>query len=397
LIHYHIGPRFPSGNLSGRPVQTLRPLCREGLFIRNTDHIGSLLVEGLRSGVYPGAVLLVGARGEIVYHKGFGHCTLYPEAFPMNRDCIFDLASLTKPLATTLGAMSLVEAGSLDLDEPLGSVIGDELAPDKRGITPRLLLNHRSGLPAWRPYYLGLEKESPFQRKASMQRRISEEPLVSSPGAECAYSDLGFMMLEWVIETVAGMPMAQFLEERFYGPLDLGRIFLWTERSAERFSREQFSATEMCQWRGRIIRGETHDENAHAVGGYSGHAGLFGTAEAVFRLCSLLMDTHAGSRDEHLSPETVRHFFTRQETVRGSTWALGWDTPSREQSSSGHFFSKNSVGHLGFTGTSVWMDLEREVMVILLTNRVHPDRKNDKIKAFRPIVHDTVMESMGLT
>lgn len=365
--------------------------------IRNTDQIASLLVEGLRSGVYPGAVLLAGAKGEVFYHEAFGHCTLYPEAFPMNGDCIFDLASLTKPLATTLAAMSLVEAGSLDLDAPLGSVLGDALAPDKRGITPRLLLNHSSGLPAWRPFYLGLEKEAPFERKASMRRRISEERLVSSPGTECTYSDLGFMMLEWIIETVANMPMTRFLEEKFYGPLGLDRMFLWTEGSAARFSKEQFSATEMCRWRGRIIRGETHDENAHAVGGYSGHAGLFGTAGAVFRLCSLLMDTYAGRRDDSLSPETVRRFFKRQEAVRGSTWALGWDTPSPEQSSSGHFFSKNSVGHLGFTGTSVWMDLEQEVMVILLTNRVHPDRGNDKIKTFRPIVHDTVMESLGLT
>ncbi len=137
-----------------------------------------------------------------------------------------------------------------------------------------------------------------------------------------------------------------------------------------------------------------HDENAYAVGGYSGHAGLFGTAEEVCKIIKLLREHYFGMQQDYLKPETVRTFFTRQDKVEGSTWALGWDTPSLKDSSSGRFFSENSVGHLGFSGTSVWMDLEKDVVVILLTNRVHPTRANEKIRAFRPMIHDLIMKEL---
>ena len=137
-----------------------------------------------------------------------------------------------------------------------------------------------------------------------------------------------------------------------------------------------------------------HDENAYALGGYSGHAGLFGTAGELYSLSDLLMGHYQGERGDYLRPETVRAFFSRQDLVNGSTWALGWDTPSPENSSSGKRFSARSVGHLGFSGTSVWMDLEQDVIVILLTNRIHPTRKNEKIRVFRPALHDLVMEEL---
>ena len=137
------------------------------------------------------------------------------------------------------------------------------------------------------------------------------------------------------------------------------------------------------------------DENAYAVGGYSGHAGLFGTAEEVYEIVKLLKEHYLGVLQDHLNPKIVRTFFTRQERTEGSTWALGWDTPSIKNSSSGRFFSENSVGHLGFTGTSVWMDLEKDVVVILLTNRIHPTRDNEKIRAFRPKIHDLIMKELN--
>ena len=142
------------------------------------------------------------------------------------------------------------------------------------------------------------------------------------------------------------------------------------------------------------MQGEVHDENAYALGGYSGHAGLFGTSADIFRLTSCLIDHYSGQRSDLFSPETVRVFFTRQEIAKDSTWALGWDTPALTNSSSGKYFSPNSVGHLGFTGTSIWMDLEKEIIVILLTNRVHPDRNNIKIREFRPKIHDLIMEKV---
>ena len=161
-----------------------------------------------------------------------------------------------------------------------------------------------------------------------------------------------------------------------------------------RVPEHSFASTEDCPWRNKVIQGEVHDENAHALGGYSGHAGLFGTVDEVYGIVNLLRGHYLGERQDYLRPETVRDFFARQDRVKGSTWALGWDTPSPEGSSSGRFFSKNSVGHLGFTGTSVWMDLERDAIVILLTNRIHPTRANMRIREFRPKLHDLIMEEL---
>ena len=158
---------------------------------------------------------------------------------------------------------------------------------------------------------------------------------------------------------------------------------------------DEFAATEDCPWRKRVIQGEVGDENAHALGGHSGHAGLFGTAEEVHVIVNMLREHYRGKRSDLFRPETVREFFRRQDIAEGSDWALGWDTRALEGSSAGRHFSRESVGHTGFTGTSVWMDLEKDVAAILLTNRVHPTRSNDRIKAFRPRIHDLIMEELG--
>ncbi|MBU1964673.1 MAG: serine hydrolase [Proteobacteria bacterium] len=156
-------------------------------------------------------------------------------------------------------------------------------------------------------------------------------------------------------------------------------------------SADQFAPTEFCPWRKRVIQGEVHDENAYSVGGYSGHAGLFSRACDLFTLTEMLIGHYYGKRDDFLKPETVRTFFSRQKLVKDSTWALGWDTPSPCNSSAGDSFSRESVGHLGFTGTSVWIDLHRKILVIFLTNRVHPTRTNRKIREFRPALHNLIM------
>jgi CubicO group peptidase (beta-lactamase class C family) len=161
------------------------------------------------------------------------------------------------------------------------------------------------------------------------------------------------------------------------------------------FKEKQFAATEDCPWRKRIIRGEVHDENAFSLGGYSGHAGLFGTANEVYTLADMVKAHYFEKRSDLLKPDTVKTFLKKQRTEESCTWALGWDTPSPENSSSGRFFSRQSVGHLGFTGTSLWMDLDKDVVIIFLTNRIHPTRNNDGIKVFRPRIHDLVMEELG--
>ena len=357
--------------------------------------IGRLLVDGVEEGTYPGCVLLVAQKGEIVFFQETGNCSLKPRKAPVRRDTIFDLASLTKPLATTLAVMRQVDKGRLDLDEPLADLLPNELPEDKKGLTPRLLLCHCSGLADWAPFYLDLDRYRPEERKKVLRDWVMESPLVYPPGKGCLYSDLGFMVLEWVIEAAIRTPMHMFLSRSFYRPLSLERTILGGIMVSKRFAKAQFAASENCPWRKKILRGEVQDENAFAMGGYSGHAGLFGTAGDVYGLADMLRAHFRGERQDYFKPQTVRGFFTPQDIVDDSTWALGWDMPSLENSSSGNHFSRNSVGHLGFTGTSIWMDLDQDVIVVFLTNRVHPSRDNEKIKAFRPRLHDVIMEELG--
>jgi serine-type D-Ala-D-Ala carboxypeptidase len=356
-----------------------------------------LLETGLSEGVFPGAVLLVAKQDNVVFFRAAGHAVLTPKAFPMRKETIFDLASLTKPLATTLAMMKLVEAGRVDLDEPITNILGKVVPEDKQTITPRLLLSHASGLPDWEPFFTRLEGIPPGERKQTVRDWVLKTPLTSVPGKEGRYSDLGFMVLEWIIEKHSGLLINRFVREQFYGPLGLEHTFFYERESRAPFGPEKFAATEGCPWRKTVLQGRVHDENAYAMGGYSGHAGLFGTARDVFEITRFLFATYLGKGPGLLAPETVRAFFTKQGNPKQSTWALGWDTPSRENSSAGKYFSEKSVGHLGFTGTSLWMDLEKGVVVIFFTNRIHPTRENEKIRAFRPRLHDRVMEVLGLT
>jgi CubicO group peptidase (beta-lactamase class C family) len=360
----------------------------------NSDRIREFLLNGVREGVYPGAVLLVAREGEAVFFEEAGNRMILPQAEPMRKDTIFDLASLTKPLATTLAVMKLVDEGKIRLDQPIQDLITGEVPNDKKGLTPRLLLSHSAGFIDWQGFYLELEQFEPKERKSILRNRLLEMPLAYPPGKGTIYSDLGFMLLEWIVQHSAGEGMHEFLDEQFYIPLSLRRTFLGCADNLRTFASDEFAATEDCPWRKRIIQGDVHDENAYVLGGYSGHAGLFGTAEEVYGLVALLRSHFLGERSDFLSPDTVRAFFIRQKLVAGSTWALGWDMPSPENSSSGRYFSENSVGHLGFTGTSIWMDLEQDRIAILLTNRVHPTRNNEKIKAFRPQIHDLIVQEL---
>jgi len=356
------------------------------------DPIRSLLAEGKREGVFPGAVLLVARRGKIVYHQQIGDRILIPQVAPMRRDTIFDLASLTKPLATTLALMKLVDEGRIYLDQRIQDLLPVSLPAEKGNLTLRLLLAHSSGLAGWKPFYAELEHVKPLERKKWVRDRILEAPLAYRPGEGVLYSDLGFMLLEWIVEEAAAMPMPEFLLRCFYGPLALKRTLFLDRGKAPLFGKAEFAATEKCPWRNEIVLGFVHDENAFALGGFSGHSGLFGTAGEVYLLINVLREHYFHGRSDYLGPGTVREFFTRQDVVKGSSWALGWDTPSPGNSSSGRYFSEKSVGHLGFTGTSVWMDLEQDVLVVFLSNRVHPTRGNERIRTFRPRLHDAIME-----
>jgi len=359
-----------------------------------TNKITEILKKGLKEKVYPGAVLLTAREENIVFFYNVGNRTLHPYPLPMEKETRFDLASLTKPLATTLAAMKLEEENHLDLDEPISSLIEPFPWRDKADITPRLLLNHSSGLSDWKPYYLELIKLPIKERKPAVRRLIMEEPLHEEPQTVSLYSDLGFIVLEWIIEIMTGKDLSSFLDATFYQPLGLKTLYLDHINIDTVNEKDSYAATEHCLWRKEIIQGHVHDENAYALGGYSGHAGLFGTAQDIFTLTTALVNIYHGYNSGLLKSKTVRIFLSRQGIVPGSTWALGWDTPSKNNSSSGNYFSPKSIGHTGFTGTSIWIDLEKNITVIFLTNRIHPSRSNEKIKKFRPELHNLIMRDL---
>ena len=351
--------------------------------------VRNLMQRGVADSVFPGGVLLVAKESSTVFFEAFGVARLSPER-TMTADTVFDLASLTKPLATTVALMLLVQQARLDLDQTLGSAIPDLSGTDKERITIRQLLSHTSGLPDYQPYYKKLVRLPRSERKDSLRALLSTEKLVDEPGTVSVYSDLGFMTLEWLVEVTAQEPLDRFVEESVYRPLKSNLYFVPLNGARDN---HPHAATEECPWRERILDGEVHDENAHALGGVAGHAGLFGTAQDVYILLRELLSVYAGEPNTGLfRQDVVQTFFERQPDI--GSWALGFDTPSGVDSSSGHYFSDQSVGHLGFTGTSFWMDLLKGVIVILLTNRIHPNRENERIKAFRPLLHDRVMESI---
>jgi CubicO group peptidase (beta-lactamase class C family) len=373
------------------------------------------LREGVNQGVFPGAVLLAARGGGIVFFEAVGISSSGPHPALMEKRTIFDLASLTKPLATTPAMMKLVDEGAVHLDQPLSELLASSNLGDKAGLTPRLLLTHSAGLADWKPYHERLLHYPAEERKKWVRQWIIQEPFAYKPQGGNLYSDLGFMLLEWIIEERGGERLPAFVQRHFFGPLGLRRtLFRGTseqgnppgppfikggkdeETKEGRTPAEEVAPTEDCPWRKKVLQGEVHDDNAWALGGYSGHAGLFSDAEGVYAMANLLREHFMGRRKDIFRPETVREFFRRQDIVKGSDWALGWDTRALEGSSAGRHFSRNSVGHTGFTGTSIWMDLERDVIAILLTNRVHPKRENDRIKQFRPLIHDTIMEELGL-
>ncbi|MCG6918942.1 MAG: serine hydrolase [Deltaproteobacteria bacterium] len=361
------------------------------------NRILGLLHKAVSEGIFPGSVLLVSHSKKIIFFEAVGNSSLVPTVRPMTRQIRFDLASLTKPLATTLSTLCLVSQGMVGLDDSLAKLLPSTSVPeDKKKITLRQLLSHCSGLPAWKPYYLSLAALPQMTRKSQIRRQILAEPLAYPPATNTAYSDLGFMLIEWIIEESTGVDLYHFTREKLFDHLgcDAPGFIPLGEKSG--FDHNQFADTEYCPWRGRIISGEVHDENAYALGGVAGHAGLFGTAQEVKCVLDCILDTISGENTPvPWSRKQLTEFLQPARLHTSSTWALGFDTPASSDSSAGHYFSTNSVGHLGFTGTSFWLDLKKKIAVILLSNRVHPSRDNEKIKEFRPLLHDAVMEEFG--
>ncbi len=363
--------------------------------------------EAVQREAIPGAAIIVRKGSEVAFEGAFGHRTLQPERSSMQLDTVFDLSSLTKPLATTIAIMMLVRDAKLRLDERVTRFFHNFGVHGKSHVTFRQLLAHCSGLAAWRPYYqqiAAVEKGGKVNFMASRGAKefvydeIHRERPEYPPGSKSLYSDLNFILLGEVVEQVTGMVLNRFCRDRIFRPLEL-RATDFIDISQNRTRRlepvrEMFAPTSFCPLRKRWLIGEVDDENAYAMGGVAGHAGLFAPVKEVDRLAYELLRCYGGKSD--LIPQRiVREFWSRDKAVTGSTWALGWDMPSAEYSSSGHHFSPATVGHLGFTGTSIWIEPEREIVVSLLTNRVHPRRDNQAIRELRPRIHDLVMQALG--
>lgn len=341
-----------------------------------------VIEEAVKRNYMPGAVVIAGRKGTVIFHEAFGLAQRTPAsaARPMEKDTLFDLASVTK-LFTATAVMILVEEGKLRLDDPVKDFIPAFAQKGKQEVRIRHLLTHTSGLPAWAPLYQSIKsKDEAIQAICAMEL---ENPV----GKKFVYSDLGFIMLGAVVEKVAGMPLDQFIRERITGPLGMQHTFFnpgpeWKEKAAA----TEYDAT----FRRRMIVGEVHDENAWAMGGVAGHAGLFSTAEDMARFAQMFLNYGRYGDVQILSPATVVLMTTNHTLAVGTRHGLGWDLKSSEFSSAGDLFSLNAYGHTGFTGTSIWIDPTLQLFSILLTNRVHPSRSNTRITWVRPHFHNPI-------
>ncbi len=370
--------------------------------------VEAAFAEAVEKGAIPGATLVVRVGGDIAYEGAFGFRAIVPDRSPMRLETVFDLSSLTKPLATTVAVMMLTRDAKMRLDDRLTRFFHNFGVHGKSHVTFRHLLAHSSGLAAWRPFYQQIADverggKVNFMASRGAKEFVYEEIHREKPEAPTAtrtiYSDLNFIVLGEAVEQVSGVALNRFCRDKIFRPLGL-RATDYIDISLVRTRRlepvpEMFAPTAVCPLRKRLLVGEVDDENAYAMGGVSGHAGLFAPVKEVDRIAAELLACYAGQSD-FVPQKIVQQFWSRDSAVRGSTWALGWDSPSLEYSSSGHRFSAAAVGHLGFTGTSIWMEPARGIAISLLTNRVHPRRENQAIRDFRPKIHDLIMEALGV-
>jgi CubicO group peptidase (beta-lactamase class C family) len=343
----------------------------------------SALQDAIGQHAFPAASVAVTHQAKLVALKAFGRCTYDPNSPAVTAESIFDLASVSKVIATTTMAMILYERGLLDLEMPVVNVAPEFDGADERRqqITFRQLLAHSSGLPAYEKLFLKAKTRDDLLRAAF------SVALTADPGTRAEYSDVGFIILGVVLERLADDSLDHFCQHEIFGPLGMTKMAFnppkaWHDLSVPTADDQSF--------RHRVIQGEVQDENASVLGGVAGHAGLFSTAADLAAFALTMLD---GGRPI-LRPETLNLFTRRESSPHGTSRALGWDTPS-SPSQSGKHCSPSSYGHLGYTGTSLWIDPERQLSITLLTNRTWPDCSNQAIKQVRPVFHDAVMEALG--
>ena len=347
----------------------------------------AVLRQALDTRAFPGVCVAVTYRGRLIALKALGRFTHKADSSAVTAESIFDLASVSKVVATTCTAMILYQRGLMDLDIPVVSIVPEFAGfgsaaedPRRREITLRMLLAHSSGLPAYEKLFLRAKN------KDELLAAAYAVPLAADPGTHAEYSDVGFIVLGVALERVADESLDRFCQREVFGPLGMTRT-VFNPPPAWRAA--TLPTQDDRTFRERIIQGEVQDENASVMGGVAGHAGVFSTAGDLAIFAHVMLQ---GGRP-WLRPETLEVFTSREVSVPDSSRALGWDTPSAP-SQSGKYFSPKSFGHLGYTGTSLWIDPERQLSVILLTNRTWPDCQNQAIKEVRPTFHDAVVEAL---
>jgi CubicO group peptidase (beta-lactamase class C family) len=362
--------------------------------------LDSIVAVGIAEGAAPGAALAVGRWVRLVHLRGYGRIDIAPNAPAVTDSTMFDMASLTKVVATTTAAMILEDEAKLDLDAPIHTYLPQLTDPAKSGITVRMILTHSGGFEAFAPLW------REHRGRADYLTQINVRPLAYAPGDSTIYSDWDFVLMGLIIEHITGMPLDQFVSSRLWQPLGMhdtgfnplasGAMPADSDCTAAfRADNPLLARIAMTEidtaYRHMHVHGIVHDENACAMGGVAGHAGLFSSARDVAVFCQMLLNGGEYGGVRFIQPTTVARWTTRQSSK--SSRAFGWDTPSG-RSSAGRYFSPRSFGHTGFTGTSIWIDPERGVFVVLLTNRVDPTRANMRHEALRRDIADAVQAAI---
>ena len=371
MVHFLLGAYVALAASDGLPVNTPKSVGMSAARLASIDRI---VLRGIKAGGYPGASVVIGRRGYAVLQRGFGKLGWTSASPRVTADrTIYDLASLTKVVGTTTAAMLLFDAGRLDLEAPVSTYLPAFSGGWKDSVTIRQLLTHRSGLPAGRD--LWRVARTPDEARAA----VLATNLECRPGQCYIYSDLGADVLGFVIEAVAGESLDVFLHDRVFEPLGMTDTFY---RPADSLT-YRIAPTEIAPPRGYPLQGQVHDENAYALGGVAGHAGLFSTAADLSIFAQMMLNGGEYNGVRILSDTTVSLFTRRAAGTR----ALGWDTADGD-GGSGKFLDSHAYGHTGYTGTSIWIDPERQMFVLLLTNRVHAARARRPAKVISDVRAD---------
>jgi len=338
--------------------------------------IDAAVQDGIQKGIYPGAVVVIGRRDSVLYARGYGHFTWDPSTPIPNPDStLWDVASITKVVSTTSAAMRLVEQRKLDLEAPVRRYLPRFSGGPKNLVTVRMLLDHTSGLKSYVPFYL--------KARGSRARAIDllyAQPLIRVPGDSAEYSDLNALFLGLILEKVSGLPLDRLARREVFGPLGMSQTMFKPPRSLAR------RIVPSGMWRGKPVPGDVNDQNAVAMGGVAGHAGLFSTGMDLARYATVWLRSGAGPQGQWVQPETVRRFLTK--SPRSGSRMLGWDTPEfrpDEPSVFGTLISDAGYGHTGFTGTELWIDPARDLYLVFLTNRAFDPRVNESLKELKVV------------